>query len=153
MDSGKGNKFYQLKELQDKLLVHTRSLESLGVKGDTYGVVLTPLVLSKLPTDVRLEWSKEGEGKEGNLAYLLEFLDKEVRRRERAEAFFIDGKSKNVKIPEHKAKDRPPSSASSLHVNVNKKGGKGSLSCGYCHKPHKTQNCIALLKMKRGFRH
>ena len=45
-----------LKSVQDELLVHIRSLERLGVGGEQYGVILTPLVLSRLPEDFRLEW-------------------------------------------------------------------------------------------------
>ena len=35
-------------KLQDELLAHVRSLEALGVTGDQYGVILTPLILSRL---------------------------------------------------------------------------------------------------------
>ena len=40
-----------LKTIQDELLVHIRSLKRLGVGGETFGVILTPLVLSRLPDD------------------------------------------------------------------------------------------------------
>ena len=76
-----------LKKLQDTLLVHIRSLEALDVKGDEYGVFLTPLVLSKLPDSVRLEWARGAEGKEGNLHHLLQFLEDEVKRQERSGTF------------------------------------------------------------------
>ena len=38
-------------QLQDELLAHVRSLEALGVTGNQYGVILTPLILSRLPQD------------------------------------------------------------------------------------------------------
>ena len=72
-------------QLQDTLLSHVRSLETLGVKGETYGLFLTPVILSRLPQDIRLEWVREREGKEADLQFLLNFLRKEIQRRERSE--------------------------------------------------------------------
>ena len=51
-------------KLHDELLTHVRSLENQGITGDQYGVFLTPLILSRLPQDITLEWSREGEGHE-----------------------------------------------------------------------------------------
>ena len=73
-----------LSALQDSLMAHIRSLESLGVDRDRYGVVLTPLVLSKLPEEVRMEWARTSEGHEGDLTHLLTFLNEEICRRERS---------------------------------------------------------------------
>ena len=42
------------------LQAHMRSLEALNITGQQYGVVLTPLVLSRLPPYLRLEWAREG---------------------------------------------------------------------------------------------
>ena len=65
-------------KLYDDLLTHTRSLESLGIDGDKYGVILTPLILSRFLQDIRFEWSREGNGKKSNLKFLLEFLKSEI---------------------------------------------------------------------------
>ena len=74
-------------KLYDDLLTHTRSLESLGIDGDKYGVILMSLILSRLPQDIRLEWSRETKGKENDLKFLLEFLKGEIQRRERSQMF------------------------------------------------------------------
>ena len=63
-----------LKTIQDELLVHIRSLKRLGVGGDTFGVILTPLVLSRLPDDFRLDWARDSSGKESDLDFLLDCL-------------------------------------------------------------------------------
>ena len=73
-----------LHKLQDVLLVHIRSLQVLKVEGANYGMFLTPLVLAKLPEEVRLEWARGSEGKEGDLDYLLQFLSSEIERRDRS---------------------------------------------------------------------
>ena len=67
--------------------MHIRSLDALDIKGDTYRVILTPLILTRLPQVIRMEWSRKSEGKESDLAYLLEFLETEIKTRERVETF------------------------------------------------------------------
>ena len=65
--SSVGTKSQNLRKLQDELLTHVRSLEALEVEGKTYGLFLTPLLLSRLPPDIRLEWSRGGVGHENDL--------------------------------------------------------------------------------------
>ncbi len=66
-------------------------LEALNVTGQQYGVVLTPLVLSRLPPDLPLEWAREGELHESDIGYLLDFLQRELERRETLHADICDG--------------------------------------------------------------
>ena len=51
----------QLWTMFNKLQSHIRSLEAMGITGSQYGVILTPLVLSRLPASLRLEWVRESE--------------------------------------------------------------------------------------------
>ena len=81
------SKGQELHKLQDSLLVHVRSLAALQVEGDRYGLFLTPLILSKLPEDVRLEWARDAEGKDSDLDHLLQFLASEVDRRDRSGSY------------------------------------------------------------------
>ena len=73
--------------LFDTIQTHVRSLENLDIKGDKYGVILTPLILHQLPSNIRLEWSRVGEGHGRDLDFLLEFLYDEIRRMERSQTF------------------------------------------------------------------
>ena len=74
-------------ELHDEIVTRVRSLQNLGVGGETYGVFLTPLILHQLSSNVRLEWARVGEGHEGDLDFLLKFLYNEIQRRERSQTF------------------------------------------------------------------
>ena len=69
-------------ELNDKLQAHVCSLEALGITSEQYGVLLCPVILSRLPPDLRLEWARENENQEGDLDWLLECLQNEISRRE-----------------------------------------------------------------------
>ena len=99
-----------LRSFEDRLLTHIRCLEVLGVGGKNYGVVLTPLILSRLPSDLRLEWARGGEGKESDLEYLLEFLHSEINRRERSQAFSESKLAPQVNVESR----RPPAAAAAL---------------------------------------
>lgn len=76
----------QLWKLRDDILVHIHSLEALGVTGKQCEVLLTPIILSRLPSEMRLEWARDGDGHENDLEFLLNFLDKEISRLEWSEA-------------------------------------------------------------------
>ncbi|KAK4324412.1 hypothetical protein Pmani_004972 [Petrolisthes manimaculis] len=139
---GKGaNQCDSLWKLQDQLLRHVRSLEGLGINGDQYGVVLTPVILSRLPQDIRLEWSRESSGHEGDLEWLLKFLQTEIQRRERSETF------KDLYV--EKINIRPDverktvSSASALQTSAE----EGPPQCAFCQKRHKTEKCWQILKL------
>ena len=58
MSRDNGSCIHALRAIQDELLMHVRSLESLGIKGNKYGVLLTPVILSCLPNDIRMEWAR-----------------------------------------------------------------------------------------------
>ena len=45
----------ELRLILDKVSVNVRGLKSLGVKSEQYGSFLIPIIMSKLPADVRLQ--------------------------------------------------------------------------------------------------
>ena len=99
---GKGSKYVsQLWSLRDELLTHIRSLETLGVSGGQCEVFLTPIILSRLPNELRLEWARDCAGKESDLDWLLNFLQREIERIERSETF------KDVTSPKSEEKKAP----------------------------------------------
>lgn len=159
--------------LQDSLLSHIRSLEALDVGGDKYGVILTPLVLSKLPEDVRMEWARTSEGHEGDLCHLLEFLNSEIRRRERsghcasmgvtatgvrAQSGVLSVHPKQVKSQpaagvvtrqgSRQYRCSPPAAAAALSASA-----KPGARCGVCSQGHLTAKCHELAKLSGHERH
>ncbi len=109
-------------------------LGSLCVKGETYGLFLTPVILSRLPQDIRLEWALEGEGKEADLQFLLDFLRKEIQHRERSEVFKSGAFSNQT--GEEKSASRKLSSAFPLHVSSSDRA-----VCLFCDKLHPSHKC------------
>ena len=102
-----------------KLQDDSRGLEALDVN-DTVGRHPDPLILSRLPQDIRLEWAREGEGRKNALAWLLEYLNKEIRHRERfttSRESSSSGKSKAAMDISEKRNVNPPITAAALQIN------------------------------------
>ena len=45
----------QLRKVYDKINIQIRGLEALDVTSDTYGVLLVPAIMSRLPSQIRLK--------------------------------------------------------------------------------------------------
>ena len=119
--------------------------------GDQYGVILTPLILSRLPQDVRLEWAREGEGRESDLDWLLTFLASEINRRERSQSFRDTTTTHDpvVTTCEEKVRSARKASASTLHVHSSASGSEDvHVSCDMCGvKGHTAERCWNLTKL------
>ena len=109
------------------ILAHVRSLEALI---DTQ--------------DVRLEWAREGEGRESDLDWLLTFLASESNRRERSQSFRVTTTHDPVVTTcEEKVRSARKASAYALHVHSSASGSEGvQVSCDVCGvKGHTAERC------------
>ncbi|GFT88727.1 reverse transcriptase domain-containing protein [Trichonephila clavipes] len=73
-----------LRNLYDRAETQIRSLESLGVKGESYSNLLTPILLKQIPSELVLEFNRSQKDEGFDLSALLQFLHWEIRSRERA---------------------------------------------------------------------
>ena len=71
-----------LRHLYDIVEAHVRSLKSLGVSSDSYGSLLSSVLLSKLPQELRLIISRMTSEDDWSLTALMEELEKEIKARE-----------------------------------------------------------------------
>ena len=158
-----------LKKLQNVLLVHIRSLQVLKKEGENYGMFLTPLVLSKLPEDIRLEWARGSEGKESDLDHLLQFISSEIERRERSGSYCqldrpaATGKGGQSSVAGRRLPGGPPSGHSAGAAGRFRPGRRpaaaalqtsteAASACGFCNAHHHTAKCPEWLKLSRSDR-
>ena len=66
---------------------HVRSLSFLGIDAAKYGIIITPIIISRLPCQLALEWAYVSKGKERDLPHLLTFLQDSVATSQRALCF------------------------------------------------------------------
>lgn len=53
------DKSHSLRLVYDKISVHTRGLATLGIPADQYGSLLIPVIMSKLPNEIRLQIARK----------------------------------------------------------------------------------------------
>ena len=80
------DKASSLRTLFDKINVHTRGLASLGVSASEYGSLLIPIIMSKVPSEVRVHVSRRTTSEVWNIEDLMEVLKSEIQAREASES-------------------------------------------------------------------
>ena len=71
----------ELRKLFDSLEINVRSLKSLGIDFKQYGKLLVPIIMSKLPNELRLIITKGANGDTWELEVLLKTLRAELEVR------------------------------------------------------------------------
>ena len=123
-----------LRAFYDTIETHTRGLSSLGKTKDTYGDLLIPIILGKLPMDTRKNLAREHTNTEWTIDELMSAILKEIR-------VFESGF--------HTTNSQTTLSTAAFHVgsrgatdNTNPRtDGKRNASCIYCKGPHSAHTC------------
>ena len=134
----------QLRLLYDKINIQVRGLEALGVTSDTYGVLLAPLIMSRLPNQISLQISRQTTKDFWSLDELMILFRKEVEAREM---------NQDISVKEqHKPKGgdfsqrKPVPSASALHTQNSKQ--TYIPNCVFCRGKHYSANCEKIQQRK-----
>ena len=75
-----------LRQLFDAVESNVRGLKALGVAASSYGGLLSPILISRLPSELRLLVSRELKVDEWNLESVNEIFRREIEARERSAA-------------------------------------------------------------------
>ena len=75
----------QLRLVYDKISVNIRGLESLVVSSNQYGSLLIPVIMSKLPHEIRVQVARNTAREVWDMPELLEVIQQEVEAREISE--------------------------------------------------------------------
>ena len=131
----------KVRRLYDEIEQNCRGLHTLGVTSSFYGAGFVPVLLQKLPEDIKLELTGKLEKSstdettlddQWDLDHLLELLKGGVEARELCGSLQSSGISQDSKRSVYK---NPPSTASALFSARNK---KSHASCTFCHGSHIT---------------
>ena len=116
-----------------------RSLKSLGVSPDSYGTILSGVLMNKLPLDIKLIVSREMKGEVWDLDHLLSHLLSELEARERTTDMNNKyGSSNSISKPNlaTSRKYNNHSTASALLSTSQEK-----IRCSYCRQFHPSNKC------------
>lgn len=126
----------RLRSLFDTVESHYRGLRALGVDESSYAAIVVPVILQKLPENIRLTITRGNDYLEWTVEEMLEHLLKEVELREEQTL------TPEVQIPSEEKKhgDRRRT-ASALLTN------KEDNTCAFCRGDHKHEDCRRITSM------
>ena len=81
-----GTDVKQLRAIYDKIEINVRGLQSLGIKPDQYGCLLVPVIMSKVPEDIRLIILRQYSSENWTFEVLLKCFKLELEAREKCVA-------------------------------------------------------------------
>ena len=119
-----------LRQLFDAVESNVRGLKALGVCASSYGGLLSPILMSRLPSELRLIISRELTEDEWDIEVVMEILQREIEARERS----AGATSPLAKKP---TSQRPPPTALSLTTGAS----PTQAACVYCEQAHPTSTC------------
>ena len=121
-----------LRHLYDSVEAHVRGLRALGVTADSYGSFLTSILMSKLPSEIRLIISQEVIEEKRDVEKLVKIIDREFNTRERS----ATSRSSNPSpLPKKPLPRGPPSAAALMTSN------SGPVRCAFCEQGHISSLC------------
>ena len=120
-----------LRRIYHLVEVHVRGLKALGVSSESYGNLLSSVLMNKIPQELRLIVSREIKQGDWELDPLLKALHQELEARERAMGATV---SLPARRKDQYCNDPPTASAltSTSHP---------SPTCTYCKQPHASNKC------------
>ena len=123
--------FKDLRRLYDHTESHVRSLKSLGIESASYGALLAPVLLSKLPPELRLIVSRKVSDSNLDMDALLATFEEELTARERA----------NSQSSRH-GQERVQPTVSTLFSGS--QNAKPNPQCCYCLQSHPSTSCTSV---------
>eukprot|EP00731_Ephydatia_muelleri_P014947 Em0008g667a len=122
-----------LRRIYDLTETHVRSLKSLGIESASYGALLSPVILAKLPPDLRLIVSRKVSDSNLDMDTLLSTFEEELTARERA----------NSQLSRRSQEKSHPTSSTLLSGSQDSRSGP---QCCYCEQSHPSSSCTTITK-------
>ena len=144
--SSPANDIASLQQFYDSMETHVRGLASLGKSQETYGDLLVPIIIGKLPNNLKRNLAREHTYLEWTFPQLRNAISKEIKILEASIS-----NTENKMIPEdhhvsitssflsHNRYEKPASPTSNgppTHVKPKR--------CVYCKKPHSSNECTTI---------
>ena len=133
------NDLKRLRFLYARVEAHVRALQALGIQCESYGKLLVPLLMEKLPPSMRLIISRAIDQPEWNLDILLKPFDSEIEARERCEPIGTnpsDFFTPKRPFPSQTNKGKEVPTGATLTYQ-----SEQPVSCTFCKQSHPNASC------------
>ena len=132
------NNLKGLRSLCDQVERQVRCLNALGHDPKSYGLMLVPIFMTKLPEELKIFISRKLGKEVWDIQIILDAFKQEIEAREKVQ-FSIPDNNTNTSNYEM--------SGTSLHINSKIMPRQNSRECPFCHQVgHKAQNCTVVSK-------
>ena len=126
----------QLRFLYDKISVNIRGLEALGVKSEQYGSLLIPIIMAKLPDEIRIQVARNTSQAVWEIDSLLDLIQSEIDAREMSEK--IKAATEQVKRP---SSSKTPLPTAGTFFGATSNTESTVPRCVYCTERHFSASC------------
>ena len=139
-----------LRFVYDKISVHVRGLSSLGVASDHYGGLLIPVIMAKLPNEIRVRIARETKSSVWKMDDLLEIIKQEVEAREMSESVKANEERNPRYTPTYEQHRNPkhPTIGSFLVAQEDQRNKTVRMRCVYCNDLHYSASCDKVTNVK-----
>ena len=118
-----------LRNLYNNVSASAYSLESLGEDLDSYGGILVPIILGKLPEEIRVSWKRSRSRRnQRDIEALLKFFDEEIDTRD-CRPITTDSYNSNSNTKEELRR----TTETATIANGANNHFKGNLQCLFCN--------------------
>ena len=130
-----------LRKLHDLVESHVRSLSAIGVDPASYGSLLVPVLLNKLPSELQLIASRKIPEGGWSLDPLLKIIEEEIAARER-----VQTKPSQPGQPQGQRKNSEQNlpTATTLMSNA----APSAFMCCFCQQPHPPAKCTTVTQIE-----
>ena len=127
----------ELRKLLDHISSHVRSLITLGIRTEHYGPLVIPIILEKLPDEIRLVISRKLGTNNWCVDDVLEILKHEIAARENCDFLKTHSENKFEKSEQEKNNKQRRVTVDALLAGSHKR----SLKCAFCSQNHYHDKC------------
>ena len=146
----------QLRQLLDKTEAAIGSLQGIGVSSETYGTFLTPVIMAKIPQELRLILSR-GMSDEWDLDTVMKSFAEELQIRERCALGPVSEQTPKLGAKEKRdfgfgfrhGQIRGPPTSSTLFSNQEGALPNKEMWCTFCNGPHASIPVLSLILRQR----
>eukprot|EP00794_Sanderia_malayensis_P008684 gene8684-9619_t len=137
------DKVSQLRFIYDKINVHVRGLESLGIAQESYGGLLIPIIMQRMPSEITVQVARKVTEDIWPIKEILEIIRCEIEARELSDSVLASKQTSRQPQPTQVyRKQNIPTTKSFV---VSEQQGK----CYFCSKDHLTINCQEITDLQQ----
>ena len=133
----------------DKISVHVRGLASLGIAAEQYGSLLILVIMTKLPSEIRLQIARKATNDVWQINDFLKTIKSEIEAPEMSKI-----ERSNVNEKTNKPKQTTVPTVGSFIVTGDDKDGAGKfkIKCAFCNELHYSASCEKVIDREARFK-